>query len=295
MSTITGTSAIEAARKLSSLISGKLEEPIQAKDDEGQEDQAEGQEAEPVEASEAETPDGDKTPSETKHKVQVDGVEIEVSLEELRKGYMMEANYRNKTAALSRERETVEAKGKQVDQMIEDARALVEEKQKELTSEELLELKTYDPEAYIKRVEKIQADQKKLNDLLDKRKREQAERERKLLEKEQAAILDAFPEWSDKKVMQEQFGELMDVLKSFGYSDAELSSLVDHRIFVLAQKAKLLEKLSQVKLDDKIVQAKPKALKPGSNQESSNDLKKIRDKFFKTGSKHDAMKLLSTR
>jgi hypothetical protein len=295
MSTITGTSAIEAARKLSSLISGKLEEPIQAKDDEGQEDQAEGQEAEPVEVSEAETPEGDKTPSEQKHKVQVDGVEIEVSLEELRKGYMMEANYRNKTAALSRERETVEAKGKQVDQMIEDARALVEEKQKELTSEELLELKTYDPEAYIKRVEKIQADQKKLNDLLDKRKREQAERERKLLEKEQAAILDAFPEWSDKKVMQEQFSELMSVLKSFGYSDSELSSLVDHRIFVLAQKAKLLEKLSKVKLDDKIVHAKPKALKPGSNQESSNDLKKIRDKFFKTGSKHDAMKLLSQR
>lgn len=295
MSTITGTSAVEAARKLSSLISGKLEEPIQAKDDEGQEDQVEGQEAEPVEVSEAETPEGDKTPSEQKHKVQVDGVEIEVTLEELRKGYMMEANYRNKTAALSRERETVEAKGKQVDQMIEDARALVEEKQNELTSEELLELKSYDPEAYIKRVEKIQADQKKLNDLLDKRKREQAERERKLLEKEQAAILDAFPEWSDKKVMQQQFGELMDVLKSFGYSDAELSSLVDHRIFVLAQKAKLLEKLSQVKLDDKIVQAKPKALKPGSNQESTNDLKKIREKFFKTGSKHDAMKLLSTR
>jgi transglutaminase/protease-like cytokinesis protein 3 len=244
---------------------------------------------------EPETPPGDTDAEIEKYKVKVDGEELEVTLDELQKGYMMEANYRNKTTALNQKRESIEEKALEVDRQLDDARALIEDEISNLESPEMKELKEFDPDAYIKAQDKVRAKVQKFEKLKAKRADEHRARQDKLVKKEREALFDMFPEWSDSAVMSKESSELMQVIKSFGYTDTEVQNLTDHRIFMLADKARKFDAIQSIDIESKIVQPKPKSVKPGNgtNKEdiASVEKKGLRQKLKSTGSIHDAMKL----
>jgi len=211
---------------------------------------------------------------------------------------MMEANYRNKTTALNKQREAVEAKQAEIDSQLEDARSLLEDQIANLESKEMQELKEDDPEAYLKEFEKVQAKTKKFEQLKSKREQEQQARQNKLIEKERELLFDAFPEWkNDQAKMAKDSEDLFKSLKGVGYTDDELASTTDHRLFVVASKLQQLENIQKANLEAKEVKTKPKNSKPGvpksKEERAAQDTQKMRSKLRKTGSIHDAVRLLN--
>lgn len=301
MPTLNGATDLNgAAAQLSALINSE-QVPTEEETAEAQEEQAQEQEAKPeTDQPEQETSSDDTEAEEEKYKVKVDGEELEVTLDELQKGYMMEANYRNKTTALNKERDTIEAKAVEVDKQLEDAKALIDADLESLDSQDMQELKESDPDEYIRKYEKVQSKIKKFEALQAKRAEEHQARQEKLIKKEREALFDAFPEWSnDQEKMASESKELMNSLTSLGFTQDELNGLTDHRMFVLAHKAQQLEKIHKANLDAKKVTSKPKTNTPGQPRtQEDRGLDKTKQAWAqlkKTGSRQAAMDLLSIR
>lgn len=293
MPTDTGATDVNgAAALLSQRIQQELPQPT---DEDNVEPEAE--ETQPETPEEAET--ADTKEDEPRYKVKVDGEELEVTLDELQKGYMLESNYRNKTTALNKEREAIESKAAEVDQQLSEARSLIESEIESLESAEMLELKEHDPEAYIKKQEKIQEKVKKFEALQQKRQDEHKARQEKFLKKERELLFDAFPEWkNDQAKMAQESNELMKVMETMGYSKEEVANMTDHRMFVLAQKVQQFNKIQNANIESKKVKAKPKNAKPGQPRDKAdrqNDAIKAKwDRLKQTGSRNAAMDILST-
>jgi hypothetical protein len=293
------TTAIEAA-KLLSTPRGELEKPPAEVEKEGQEAPAK-QEATPEVKQEApETPEA-KAESDTEtpidlHKVKVDGEEVEVDYEELKKGYSREQHYQKKAKDLAKDRESIEAKTSELDSKLEDAQLIINDELAKLESPELLALKEGDPEQYLKEVDRINSKVDKFNKLKEGRDTELQAKTDKLVAKEREALLEVFPEWSDPEIMAKEAAVLLKSMEDLGYTSQELENLTDHRMFVLANKAKKLDDIQSANLAAKKEVKIPKAAKPSASQTvnpEDNAVKSAKDKFKKSGSWKDAANLLS--
>lgn len=288
-----------AAAQLSALIHSEQSLPTEEEQVEEHEARAQEQEAEPeLDAESQETQAEASDTEENKYKVKVDGEELEVTLEELQKGFMMEANYRNKTTALNKERAAVESKAEEIDKQLEEARSLIDGDIEALDSQEMLELKETDPDEYIRKYDKIQDKIKKFQTLQERRASEQKARQDKLIQKEREALFDAFPEWkNDQQKMASESADLMKAMENLGFTQDELANVTDHRMFVLAHKAQQLEKIQKANLESKKAQPKPKSVKPGQPKTPEDrQMNKTKDawaKLKKTGKRRDAERLLS--
>lgn len=294
----------KAAARLSDLLSSepppKEEEPTDTQDDDPKnspeaEEEDSGQSAE---EESQETSDDDTEGEETKYKVKVNGEELEITLDEALNGYMREASFRHKTHELAAERKKIEEAHDRAKNRVAEAESLLSAEIEDLNSKEVLELKEDDPEAYVQLLDRVQAKREKLEQLKNKLSAKDEDRKQKLIQNEQKALLDMFPQWSDSSVMQREAADLFSTLKTFGFSDGELSEVTDHRLFVLADKARQLEliqsKVAQVK------QSKPKSkpsMKPGSatstEQAMSEEAKRHRETLKRSGKVSDAVRLLS--
>ena len=240
----------------------------------------------------------DTEESDQKYKVKVDGVEHEVTLSELQKGYMMESNYRNKTTALNKQKEALEAKAAEVDQQLNDARLLIEEEFEALKSSEMQNLKEIDPEAYIAAREKLEKKMERFKKTKEKRELEIKEKQNKINQKESALLFDAFPQWKDnQELMQKDYSDFAEQLKAIGFSENEIHSTSDHRLFIIANQLRELSKLKNADISSKVEKAKPKSMKPGSSGTKSDiesgQRQKAREKLSKTGSIWDAINYLN--
>ena len=150
MPTETGATDLMGA---AALLTGRMQEERKTPTDE-QPPETEAKQ-EPEETLEGDKPKNDTDQEPERYTVKVDGQEQEVTLEELKKGFMMEANYRNKTTALNKEREALETKVQDIDKQLEDARLLIEDALSNLQSDDMQTLKSEDPEAYIKAEEEV--------------------------------------------------------------------------------------------------------------------------------------------
>lgn len=296
MPTDSGATTVSgAAKRLSSLLQSERE-PTESQEVEAQEEPEIAEASETETQAEAQETSEDDT-QEQKYKVKVDGEELEVSLEELQKGYMMEANYRNKTTALNKQRESVEAKAQQIDEQLAEAQALLENEVEDFDSPEMKELRETDPDEYLKQYDKLQGKVKKFQKLKEKRLEEQQARDEKLRAKELEALYTAFPEWEgDQQKFLAEGPKVLSPLKNLGFTDQDLAAVSDHRIFLVAKELKALEALRNVDLEAKEVKPKPKSVKPGVPQDSKDrervDVKAQRDRLRKTGNMRDAAKLL---
>jgi hypothetical protein len=244
--------------------------------------------------------DGDDTgdDDEPLYSVKVGDSTVEVTMEDLQKGYMRQSDYSSKAAALAKDREAIEAKQEKIDQQLADAKLLIDADEDRLNSDEMKALKQDDPEAYLEELDKAQARLDKFKKLKEKRDTEQAERKQGLVKKERESLLIAFPEWSDPSVQQKESTELFDVLLKIGYTEKELSDLTDHRLFVLANAQRHLSALQSKSLKDKEKKPKAKAMKAGTVTDKaktdSEARKQRRATLKKTGKVRDAAALLST-
>lgn len=257
-----------------------------------------GDEVEEVETPQAEDAEelpeaeSDTEPAETKYTVKVNGEEVEVGLDDLRKGYMMETDYRRKTSEVARAREEVKAKEDALNAKIVDAEMMLNIELEDLNSEANKELKEYDPTAFYEKKEAVEAKKARIEKLKSDQAQAEAQRKVESINKEKELLLNALPEWLDENTLNAEAPLLNQQWQDLGFKDAELDLFGDHRLILLTRKAALYDKLKSAKPETKKVTPKPKAAKPGTPK-SKEQIAKARKsekaaKLKKTGNVKDA-------
>lgn len=267
-------------------------EPTDESDDESSEDTEES--------------DEEDTPPTKVHRLKVDGEEIEVTEEELLKGYSRTADYTRKTQALAAEKQQFEAERTAVReerQRYTESLAQLNEALKAQDPEEpdWDTLRREDPAEYAATWALWQQYQQRKADVAAEMSREQQklaqdqmEQLKVHLSQEREKLVEAIPAWKDKDVAAREKKELAEFAKAAGYTDEELSQVYDHRVMVLLRKAMLYDKAQKAKPSVQKKIERVKVASPGSaatTRPKNTEVAKAKQRLAKSGSVQDAAAL----
>lgn len=209
---------------------------------------------EAAENSQAEEDDKQEA-EEPKHKVKVNGQEIEVPLSELVAGYQRQADYTNKTKAVSEERRAVDYERQAVAQernktayALQQAQVVLESR---LNSQpDINELMQIDPMAAMQAMHQRQQDQEQLNQVRQQQAylsqveaQERATTMQQHLAQEHELLLTALPEWKDPDKARAEKTEIREWMMKNGYSDNDIDGIADHRHLLTLRRAMLYDQL----------------------------------------------------
>lgn len=244
-----------------------------------------------------------------RYRVKVDNEEVEVTLDELLKGYSRTSDYTKKTQTLAEQRKAVEAERQRIEEAAKvrdqyaQRLAIVEQMLTSQPEENLAELKEVDPIQYAVKVAERAEREKQLAAIRQERMtiaaRQQAEHQDRLrahLSSEAEKLKAAIPEMADEAKGEVIRKEIKDFAKSIGFSDQELAQVYDHRAVLTLYEAMQWRKLQQGKIQaTKKVTEAPKMLKPGTTGKQStaeqDALKKMQQRLAKTGNRQDAARI----
>jgi hypothetical protein len=240
-----------------------------------------------------------------RYKVKASGEEVEVTLDDLIKGYQREADYTKKTQTLAEQRKQVESEravieqAKQERDQYQQRLVAIENALRQAPQENLEALKETDPIGYaVKVAEQTQRD-KQLQVISAERQRiahqQQAEQSQHLsqfLAVEANKLAEAIPEYADEQKSVQVKKDIRDYAKKIGWSDEELASVYDSRAVLTLYRAMQYEKLMSNKagVTKKVAEA-PKMLKAGVSRQgdaNSEQTKKAQAQLRKTGRVADA-------
>jgi hypothetical protein len=270
------------------------------------EETLEDSEPEQMEASE-EVQEQEEPP---RYRVKVDNDEVEVTLDELLKGYSRTSDYTKKTQTLAEQRKAVEAERGRIEEAakLRDTYAqrlqMVEQVLTSTPEENLAELKETDPIGYAVKIAERTEREKQLVAIRQERYRleqqkhaEQQERLRTQISSEADKLKSAIPDLADEVKGEVLRKEIRDFAKSIGFSEQELAQVYDHRAVVTLYNAMQWQKLQNQKVSaTKKVAEAPKMLKPGTTGKQTtaeqDAVKKLQQRLAKTGDRRDAARLL---
>lgn len=267
---------------------------------------SESAEGEGSEQASADEPAADEQPPQQppKHKVKVDGVESEVTLEELVSGYVYNAHNTRKAQALADEKRTFEEGivrvarerdaqyATHLDALSEAIKAAMpvepdwDKLKGEVTSDvlasKLLEWKTSQ-----KHLENIKSEQEKVQ----ARQAEDAERQwRQHVTDEQTKLEAAVPELKDPEKARVIKTELAEFALSRGYTAEDLAKVTDHRLVLILRDAAEYQKTKEKapKIANKIEKALETSA-PGNRTTApkANKLTEATKRLQKSGSVDD--------
>lgn len=283
-----GTSAEDALYRL---LGGEPEADLTAEkraDKPPAEAAKEAAEAEPDdEATEDEKPSDDAAPEV--FRVKVDGAEVEVTRDELLKGYSRQADYSKKTADLAAQRAQVEqtaqafAAERQQYQahLTQLSQALGLQLQEQETQTNWRELLDSNPAEYLKQrhlLEERQAAFQRATAATQRLSQEQAQQAQQSyhqrLAQEHQALLDKLPEWQDADKARTEKAALAAYMQKAGVSEDAAKSAAHHAdLLVMARKAMLYDQAQTktVEAVKKVQALPPKTLKPGVSEVSATD------------------------
>lgn len=301
-----GVTVNEAASTIANLLqpeqpSDSADEPETAEQPEIVEEESEvleeaDQEPEQEYDEAEETPEGDTEPEEPLYQVKVNGEDREVNIDDLRKGYMMEADYRKKTSDVARQRESVAQKEAALSEKLADAETMLRLELEDLNSEENIDLKEYDRKAYEDKKDALQAKAKRLDTLKQQQAEENNKRRSEDVGKELELTLTAIPEWLDNSVLEREGKMLNKLWDGLGFTPKEMEAFTNHKLILLSRKAALYDNLQAAKPEGKKVAIKPKAAKAGTvktkEERSRNKDQDARNRLKKTGNVRDAANVI---
>jgi hypothetical protein len=257
--------------------------------DDSQEQQVAEQESEEIvtesEVQDYATDDSEEEEGEQveqpKYRVRVSGEDIEVTQDELVRGYQREADYTKKTQALAEARKSLDTEKAGVEQAkgLRDTYAqrlgMIEQMlTNQNKAENLDELKDIDPIGYAVKVSELSQRKDQLQAIQFERQRiaEQQQAEHKEMIGKHVALeaekLSAYiPEFLDPEKGETVRKDIRNFAKSIGWTDQELASVYDSRAVMTLYKAMQYDKLiaSKPGMQKKVSQA-PKMLKAGVSQ-----------------------------
>lgn len=270
-------------------------------------------EAEPEEETEITDEDSDEQPVEV-IKLKIDGEEIEKPLEEVISLAQQGADYTKKTQEVAEQRkaledyaQTIQVQEQQLRQQAELQQALLGElAQITALDQQLAEFQAIDwnqlSESDFVEAQKLFFTQNKLqnqrtqlvNQLESKQQQIAQQQQQQLAEriaKGKEILAKEIPNWS-----QQTSQEIISAGKEFyGFSDAEMSSVIDPRHVKVLHDAMQWRKLQQnPSVKNKVATAKP-VIKPGAKdikKQVSSDIQKQREALRKTGKSDYAQALI---
>lgn len=283
----TGESVQDAANAFASILTvledgeqkqGEAQPESEAlAEDDGSGDETEAtQEAEEESQSEGEEESEEQEEQPPVYRVKIDGDEVEVTLDELQKGYSRTQDYTRKTQALAEQRKTAEAELETVRQERAYYAQMLQAMESQLTQGEPQpdwnKLYEENPHEWVRQRELWRDKQEKAQAVRAEQERISAIQQQELgklrqeqLVKEAEKLTEAIPEWKDSKRASEERAKLVEAARRVGYTDGELNEVMDHRAVVLLRKAALYDELMGKKTQIKPVPAKgPRLATPGS-------------------------------
>ena len=257
---------------------------------------SDGEQSDETEAEEEE----DKPPVFT---VKVDGKNVEVTLEELQKGYSREADYTRKTQQVSEERrafqaeaELVRTERQQYSQLLGSLQAQLQ--QNAAPQIDLDRLYNEDPIEWVRQKElardaekvhaAIQSEQQRLSHI---QAQEQYQSMQAHLAQQQDAMLKAIPEWANPDKAKAEKTLLIEWGQKLGFSSDELKNIFDHRAVVALRKAALYDQMMTKRGNIRpAVNNGPKPAKPGAagRMDNTTDSRRSQQRLAKTGRVNDA-------
>lgn len=295
-SNVLSSLAAFVSRKEPEAEAPSAEEPLEAE---------EGAEQGQPEAAEDDTPEPEAPQT---YKIKVGGQEIEVSLDELKAGYQKDADYRQKTMALSDERRAAQAQLQQAAQeRHQAAQALVENgsilksQLQQFAQINWPALASQDPAQYVQ----LQAQYDALKQQWSQLTTHAAELQRveayhqqqnlqMTLQEEQQALLAKLPEWNDPAKAKQEKALIKEYLKGQGFTEGDIETIYDHRAVSVARKAMLFDQLmaKQPQAQAKAQKAPPRVERPGTGTRPADGRTQAMQQLTKTGNVKDAAQLM---
>lgn len=250
-----------------------------------------------------------------KIKIEFDGKELEVDQDELLKGYKEYLKGTNRQEHLTKRFQEAAEQRQQAEaarQQFEQSLPLITEYKQRLdilnqvletppvTAEHLNQLlEDGDTTGYLREKEKLEQWQTRKTAILQQQnevqrllREAQLRKVAELQKQEQELLYKSYPELSK----EENAAKLTQYLLSYGYSTNDLQNVLDHRNFIIADKARRFDELQAKAKDVKKVPNTPKVIKKGASPTvgdySSEKYKKAYGQLKRTGSIHDAVEAL---
>jgi hypothetical protein len=281
---------------------------------------AEGTEAEATEADAEETDAEDSAESEDGEQqeqqpdpvftVKVNGEEVQVTLDELQRGYSRQADYSRKTQQLAEERKAFQGETEAIRQERAQYATLLGALQQQLQATAQLEqqpdwdrLYDEDPIQATKlerqwrkvteerqaKLAAIQAEQQRVSKALDT---QQAEVLKQHLIREAERMPELIPEWKDASVAKKEKTELRSWLENQGLNQVEIDSLTRAEHVALLRKAYLYDRgqrKAQAAVKPQPTTTPP--VRPGAvaaGPKQASELTRAKQRLAKTGTVNDA-------
>lgn len=235
--------------------------------------------------------------------VKVDGKEVEVTLDELQKGYSRTQDYTRKTQQIAEARkqteaelQAVRAEREQYAQLLGALQAQVQQAAQPQVDWD--RLYNEDPIEWVRQREVMRENQEKAAAIQSEQQRlaqlsqqEQVQQRQMLLAQEQEALVAAIPEWRDAKKAQAEKAMLVQFGQKVGFTPDELKSVIDHRAVVMLRKAALYDQMMSKRGQIKpVTNNGPRPAKPGAAGRVSSNTEAMRaqQRLAKTGRVDDA-------
>ena len=291
------------------------EEVEEVEETEEEDDDAVDDESEESEDEEAEDEEVEETALYT---VRVNGEDVEVTEEELVRGYSRQSDYTKKTQELAEYRKQLDNGAQHLQNEIAQTQAARQEyvnamsqaiesnysiaKQFENTDWERLKME--DREEYLTKRDEYREVQDKIRDLqvkqgqaYEQQNREMQAQHQRVLQEEHAKMVQILPEWGEPETQRAIAKSIGEFALSRGYTQEELNQLVDHRSILVLMEAKAFADMQgkQLKARAKKVKNKPKVVRSSAKKEKADTNKAARTKQMKrlqqTGHVDDAASL----
>ena len=276
-----------------------VEESTEETQDEPLEEVSEEEEdsVEDEEESEEESEEDEVGEESEVYAVKVNGEELEVSLDELVKGYSRYSDYTRKTQKVSEQRREVEELSQvynsEIAQIQQERQQYIQGLQQAMQSSlsamdefatiDWEHLRATDPITFVTKKDEYRDIQERIQqatyaqDMAAQKYQEEAAASRSAsLSYERAAILEKLPEWGnpEKQVVLAQ--ELKGYAATQGFNEEELKTLMDHRQLLVLRKAMLHDKANSSDIVKKKLKNKPTVIRAGSggNKKASEKSKR---------------------
>lgn len=309
-------SAEEAATTTDNQGHLDTDEPeVDTEEPEAVEDDTESEEGEESDDEVEASQDSDEEPDEDEPEEPVyttpDGEEV--TLDELKRGWLRQADYTKKTQEVAQARQqveqAVEALG-QHNQVIAEHLSLalnvVEPQLAEYANTNWDELASNDPYEYAEHKAKYEQAQIRYQRLQQAAQQTVAQEQQRvatakaqMTQMEQQKLQMALPDLADPKVGPKLARDIKDYALSSGLSEKEASNITDHRLVVMLNKARMYDELNQSSLTaaKKKLSKSPKKVaragQPSSKAEQNSQKKaQVRSRLKQSGSVDDLVALL---
>lgn len=291
----------------------------EANTDEGQVENIEEEaEEQPQELQESEQPEVEEVEEpveieEPLYPVNISGKHESVTLDELKNGYQRGRDYTQKTQELSKSRKEFEAERQAVLQKEQQYQAALQQfdqilaqQKSEYETIDWNQLAAEDPTLFVLKQKEYQdlqmremQSKQEQERILTEQQKEIQRRHQDMVRDESEKLVSAFPDFLDAGKRDSLRQKWTDYALSQGYGKEEFDAVVDHRAFVILDKAMKYDKIQQATTKKAKVNKVPKTARPGTKQ---SDTRATTGKFKKniktlrqTGKVDDAARVLFDR